>query len=474
MMLIMVSVTAVRTTGIYCRAGCPARPLERNTAPFRSAVAAEAAGYRACLRCRPDLGADSTVDGSAPSPVRRAVDLISHGFLDSRTEADLAAFVGYSARHLRRLFLEHVGATPDAVARSRRVHFARRLLDDTQLPLVDVAIAAGFTSSRQMGRVMSDVFGFAPSRLRGRVAVDRGSIDGGFPVSVTVGAGSWARLIEHLGPRCTPGVEAVSDGRYCRTLRLAARPGVIEMSAGDSTPGDQLSLLVHLPTYAGLIEIVERTRRLVGADLDIGPALQLFAADELLGPILEGSDIADGLSIPGAWDGFETAVRIVIGQQVSVVGASTLTGRVVERSGEHVEGLDRLDLERVFPTPAQLANADLSGLGMTGTRTSTIAELAAAAVGGEIDFDVPAVDLRERVLAIKGIGPWTAEMTAMRVGRDLDAFPASDLVIRDVVGRLVGEKRPPAAFVEHMAEMWRPYRAVAATLLWRLARDGRD
>ena len=457
----MVKVTAVRTTGIYCRAGCPARPHQVNTVPYRSQVAAEAAGYRACLRCRPDLEPGESVGADAPYPVRRAVDLVAHGYLDTHTESDLAAFVGYSARHLRRLFLEHVGATPDAVGRSQRAHFARKLLDDTDLALADIAAASGFSSARQLSRVVTEVFGFAPSRLRGGQKGARGDVDGGFPLMLGMDPSSVRDVIGHLQPRCVPGVEHTEGFSYARTFEHFGHPGVLEIDASDHE-ARQVAAVVHLPSYSGLVSLVERTRRLFGFDLDLDEARSVLADDELLGELVGSS----APLVPGFWDRFETAVRIVVGQQVSVVGGSTLAGRVAESCGRPVAGVGFLGLQRLFPSPEQLAEADLSGLGMPSSRAQTIIDLAGGVASGEIGLDGEPDELRSQLMAVRGVGPWTAEMVCLRVARDLDAFPSSDLVLRDAVGRLIGQDRPSQAVVAAVAERWRPFRGVAATVLW--------
>src|SRR5262245_3716466 len=261
--------TAVRTTGIYCRPGCSGQPLVRNTQPYAYAAAAEAAGFRPCLRCRPDRQPEpGWID--APELVCRAMRHIVDGALDGATEDDLAARLGVSARHLRRLFDTHVGATPSEVARSRRAHFARRLLDDTDLTIAEVGYAAGFASVRQMNRVMKDVFHFTPQELRARRRKpDRCVADGGLELRVPYRPPlAWDAMLEFLAPRAIPVVEAVDlgDGIYRRTIELGGEPGVIEV--WNEPERDALRLRAHLSDFARLVHLVAGVRRLFDLDAD--------------------------------------------------------------------------------------------------------------------------------------------------------------------------------------------------------------
>ena len=449
------SISAVATTGIYCRAGCVARPHERNVTKYLSPVQAEAAGYRACLRCRPDREAAWVVPDDMPDPLHRAIGLISDGMLDSATEEELAATVGFSPRHLRRLFLDHIGATPSFVARSRRAHFARSLIDDTRLPITDIAFAAGFSSVRQMNRVVKEVFRFTPSELRAKAKRPLNAADGGLRLRLKLPEPSDpGAIIDHLDPRCTPGVEIVAGGVYRRTIELCGHPGAIEISPdGD----DAVTITAHLPTFAGLVDVIGRVRRLFGADMDHGAAMSRLRGDPRMVPIL---DEAPGIRIPGSWSGFESAVRIVVGQQITVAGASTLTGRIAAAAGRKVDGLGHLGLDRLFPSAEELLDADLSELGLTQRRIDTLRALADAVAVGDLDLAAPAAEVRTGLHAISGIGSWTAELVAMRVCRDRDAFPASDLGIRKGATALVGGELLSTKDVEELAERWHPHRAL--------------
>ena len=459
-----IGLQAVTTTGIYCRADCVARPHPEHVRSYPSTVAAEAAGYRPCLRCRPDRLPERSAD--VPAAVAHALVLISDGHLDSANETDLAARVGYSGRQLRRLFQDHVGATPDFVARSRRAHFARRLLDETELSIGDVAFASGFASVRQMNRVVKDVFGFAPTALRERRRQgDLLATDGGLALRVPhQGDLPVAAITGYLASRAIPGVEAVGDGRYRRTILTCGHPGVVDIgSAGD--PG-HLEVVAHLPTFAGIIDEVGRVRSLFATDEDPAAGVAHFDSDPVLGPM-----VADrpGLRLPGAWDRFETVLRIVLGQQVSVAAASTVAGRLAQRCGSRID-IGEAELHTVFPGAEAVAEADLSGLGLTTRREATVRRMAQAVAGGEIQLSRRGDpgDLDEIIdewCALPGVGPWTAHLVAARVHRHGDAFPASDLGLRRAAGRALGHDVTTDE-LSALAERWRPHRALAAAHLW--------
>jgi AraC family transcriptional regulator of adaptative response / DNA-3-methyladenine glycosylase II len=458
--------TAVRTTGIYCRDGCPGKPLQRNTRPFSSAIAAEAAGYRPCLRCRPDRLPPLTEDDGA-GLVGRALALIGEGALNHGSEEALARRLGVSARHLRRLFCECVGATPALVARSGRAHFARRLLDETDLRIVDVAYAAGFASVRQMNRVMFAVFRFTPMELRAkRRDADRLTVDGGMPLRIAyAGPLAFDDLLAHRSPRAIPGVESVEGRVYRRTISACGNPGVIEVSNLDD--GKHLLIVAHLPTFQALIDDVARCRRLFGLDRPSAEATPL-AGD----PVLRAAVRArPGLRVPGAWDPFETSIRVMLGQQVSVAAATTLAGRLVRAFGTSVPGLGPMGLSHLFPAAARIAEASidrLRGIGLPETRAHSIRAFARAYADERLQLDAGArLDQMSAVLeSLPGVGPWTAQMIALHAAGQPDAFPAGDLGLRRVAG-LLGEARPlDARALEEMAEAWRPHRALAAMHLW--------
>jgi AraC family transcriptional regulator of adaptative response / DNA-3-methyladenine glycosylase II len=301
----MTTYSAVVTTGIYCRPGCGARPLERNVKLFEHPAAAEAAGFRACYRCRPYRVA-GPVSSAAPELVCQAVQQIINGALDDGgTEATLADSIGMSARHLRRLFLKHLGASPDQLARSRRAHFARRLLDDTDLTVLDIAFASGFGSLRQFNRTMREVFRASPADLRERRhRADRLTADGGLILRLPVPPGyDWAAVRTFLAARLLPGVEQVDGDTYRRTITVAGAPGLLEVSPGD--PGCLL-LRAHLPYWEGLIHVVDRVGLLLGIHTDHSPGVTTLLGDPVLAPLIARQP---GLVVPGAWNPAEIAAR---------------------------------------------------------------------------------------------------------------------------------------------------------------------
>lgn len=451
---------AVVTTGIYCRPGCGARPLAANVRSFPLAAAAEAAGFRACLRCRPYRW-EPPPTSEPPELVKRALRLVLEGALDAGTEARLAARVGVSERHLRRLFDRHLGVSPGQLARSRRAHFARRLLDDTDLGVTEVAFASGFGSVRQMNRAFLEIFQSTPTRLRARRrAADRLAADGGLPIRLPVpGPLAWEQMLGYLGRRAIPGVERVDGDRYVRTVCIEGEPGVIQLSRASP---DTVLLRAHLPHWDGIIDIVSRARRIFNLDGDIAAATVRLASDPRLGPLVESWP---GLRPPGAWDGFEVGVRAILGQQVSVPGATTLIGRIVERYGVPVPGLLAMGLTHLFPEPQELAGADLAGLGMPGSRAAAIQHFAAAVAEHRLHLERsgPLEELVAELVALPGLGLWTANYLALRLGEP-DAFPASDLGLRRALANQ-GGLPSPAQMIE-LAAPWQPFRASAALHLW--------
>jgi AraC family transcriptional regulator, regulatory protein of adaptative response / DNA-3-methyladenine glycosylase II len=459
---LMTNFSAVVTTGIYCRPGCGARPLPGNVRPFWLAAAAEAVGYRACLRCRP-YRTDPPTSWAGPEVVCRAVQLILDGALDGKTEHDLAARLFVSARHLRRLFHDHLGVTPDQLARSSRTHFARRLLDDTDLTMLDIAFASGFGSVRQLNRACREVFRAAPGELRARRrAGDRLVADGGLALRLPFQPPlDWEAMLAYFEARAIAGVESVWGGTYRRTIALDGDPGVLELLPGGP---DHLVLRAHLPHWEGLIHVVKRARRVFNLDADLDASTTHLGADPLLGPLVLARP---GIRVPGTWDPFETGVRAIVGQQVSVAAAGTITARIVERHGTPVPGLQALGLTHLFPGPSALATAELGGLGLTSTRGAAIKAFARAVADDTIRLDRGSKldKLIGLVTTIPGLGPWTAHYLALRLGEP-DAFPATDLGLRRSLSRIVGQPMTPRA-AEGVAERWRPWRAHAAVHLWQ-------
>jgi AraC family transcriptional regulator of adaptative response / DNA-3-methyladenine glycosylase II len=390
------------------------------------------------------------------------VQLIVDGLLDDNTEDALGQRLGVSSRHLRRLFEEHVGVTPDQLARSRRAHFARRLLDDTDLTFAEIAFASGFGSIRQFNRVSQEIFRASPTELRARRrATDRLVADGGLAMRLPFTPPlEWDTMLEYFDSRAISGVEHVADDTYLRTVVIDGDPGLIELSRGGE---DHLVLVAHLPHWEGLIHVVERARRIFGLDFDLERANEFLGQDATIGPLVGKSP---GLRTPGAWDPFETAIRAICGQMVSVASASTIVRRIVERHGTEVAGLGLLGLSRTFPSATVLANGDLDGLGLTATRIEAVHALARAVDDGSLRLDRGAglQDFVDSVCALRGLGPWSAHYLALRLG-DPDAFPGSDLGLRRSLEQLIGQP-VSARDAETASERWRPWRSLAATHLW--------
>lgn len=455
----MEAFSAVATTGIYCRPGCPAQPLPEHVTKFRLAAAAEAAGYRACLRCRP-YRSSGALDWTGPELVCRALQLIVGGALDGGTEAQLGARLGVSARHLRRLFSAQLGVTPDGLARSARAHFARRLLDDTDLSISEVAFAAGFGSVRQFNRACRDIFRMPPRELRARRRrSDRLVVDEGLSLRLPFqGALDWSSMLGYFAVRAIPGVESVSGDVYRRTIVVGGDAGVLELGPGGD---DHLVLRVHLPHWAELMHVADRARRIPSLDADPDEPATHLAGDPVVGPLLRERP---GLRVPGTWDPFETGVRAILGQQVTVAGANTLAARLVERLGAPVPGFEPLALTHTFPSPETLAAADLTDLGLTRARSEAVRSFARAVSDDTIRLDrsVSLDQLVASITAIDGLGPWTANYIALRLG-ERDACPTTDLGLQRALAKHV---RRAAARPREIAERWRPWRALAATHLW--------
>jgi AraC family transcriptional regulator of adaptative response / DNA-3-methyladenine glycosylase II len=459
---------AVKTTGVYCRPICPARtPLRRNVRFFACAAAAEAAGFRPCRRCRPETAPGSPTWHGPLATVSRALRLIEQGALDGGDIGSLAAQLGVGERYLRRLFARHLGTSPHAVAASRRAHFARALLDATLLPMTQVALASGFGSVRQFNDVVRSVFGRAPSELRRHRSPARPSAgDVRLRLSFRPPL-AWQPLLAFVAARAIPGVEEVDleAGRY-RRLTPAPGGGALLLEVGMAADGRALELDVsggrQPGLAAGLLDLVRRVRRLFDLDADPLAIAARLGSSRLLAPAQAAHP---GLRVPGAWDRFETLVRAMLGQQISVAAATTLAGRLVERCGGPVECDGRLT--RLFPAPGAVAEADLAGVGMTSARADALRQVAAA-VARDPALLAPAPNLDalvDRLCRLPGIGPWTAHYLAMRAFDEPDAFPAADLGLRRAAGGM------SAAALEALAESWRPWRAYAAISLWTLAAE---
>jgi AraC family transcriptional regulator of adaptative response / DNA-3-methyladenine glycosylase II len=451
--------TAVRSTGIFCRVVCPApTALDRNVEYFANPAAAANAGFRPCLRCRPEL---------APGVARRhgalvaaALKLIEGGALDGGGVGALAARIGVGERHLRRLFEHEVGAGPVEIAAMRRLLFAKKLLGETALPVTRIAHAAGYRSLRRFNAAFRDSYGLAPRALRRERSAPRQApqLTLRLPYRPPY---DFAALLAFFARRAIPGIEQVEQSRYTRRFEFDGEAGKLCVRA---LPGaDALALEVAFPRSERLQEIVVRVRRMFDLDADIAAVNAHLRRDPTLRPLIRRHP---GQRLPGGWDGFEVAVRAILGQQISVAAARTLAARLVERFGRALGGDASA---RAFPRPETLADADLTTIGVTRQRAGTLREMARAVSEGRVTF-APEQSLDAFVAAwtaLPGIGAWTAHYIAMRALSEPDAFPAADLVLRKA---LAGDGAPvPVRVLETAADAWRPWRAYAVMHLWRNA-----
>ena len=453
----------VRTTGIYCRPICPANPPKsENVTFYPTAAAASEAGYRPCLRCRPECAPGTPAWAGTSTTVQRGLRLIADGALDDGNVEKLADRLGVTSRHLRRLFTRHVGASPLAVAHTQRLHFAKRLSDEPALSMQEISVAAGFGSVRRVNDTFRKTYGRTPRELRrGRdAAVATSALSVLLPCRQPY---AWQELLGFFDGRATPGVEVVEQGRYLRSIEVGGRHGVIDVSLGDGA----LRLAVHGAGIESLFSIVQRARSMFDLDAAIDDITTTLQQDrELRGWLKQHA----GLRVPGAWDGFELTVRAILGQQVSVKAATTFAGRIAARYGEKIDVTvadTRNAPTLLFPTPRKLQRARLESLGIIRSRAQTIRDLSRAVVSGKLSFDT-AQDLdglRAALTSIRGIGDWTAEYVAMRAFKDPDAFPASDLGLLRAFDGSTNERMRPAELLAR-ADAWRPWRAYAALLIW--------
>lgn len=452
--------TAVASTGIYCRPICPARaPKRENMRFFSSAAAAERAGYRPCLRCRPERAPGlAAVDAASRLVGAALAGIEEHAASNGRIRA-LAASLGVSDRHLRRLTESELGVSPVELAQTQKLLLAKRLLADTSLTLTDVAFAAGFGSVRRFNALFKSRYGLNPGSVRASRAASPGlrfMLDFRPPLA-------WDQLLGYLGRRAIPGVECVEGGCYRRTVALGAARGWIAVSLAKSALALELEVSASLAPVIGAV--IVRVKRLF--DLGAAPdeVRSLLSHDPLLAPAVRR---LPGLRVPGAFDGFELAVRAVLGQQVSVKSATTLAGRWAARFGTPLE-TPFPALTRLSPTAARMLEADaaeIAALGIVGARARCLVALARAAADGRVQLAPPA-DVEqeiENLAALPGIGPWTAQYIAMRALHWPDAFPEGDLMLCRAAGMRAKD-------LGVRAEGWRPWRAYATHYLWQSVGD---
>lgn len=448
----------VSSTRIYCRPVCNVRmPRRENCRFFPSAAAAEVAGYRPCLRCRPELAPGHASVDAAEQLARGAVSLIEDGVLDDGGIERLAARVGVTSRHLRRIFETQYGVSPIEYAQTQRLLLAKRLLTDTSLPVTEIALASGFASVRRFNALFRSRYRMAPGRLR--IHADARALPSALSFELAFRPPyDWEGMLDFLRARAIAGVEDVTESAYARSVAISHRGAVYtgRIEVRRARRKRALSIAVSPSLARAVPAVLARMKH--AFDLSCDPIVVAAALGELAAP-------NPGLRVPGTFDGFELAVRAIVGQQVSVRGARTVLGRIAAAFGEPLPDAHG-EVYRLFPSAARLAGVSpgaVAGLGVTMARARTIVALAAAVAAGDIalqpesDVEATLAKLRQ----IRGIGAWTAHYIAMRALRWPDAFLESDLVVR----KALGVEQPARALAQ--AEAWRPWRAYAVIHLWR-------
>jgi len=463
--LIFVGVTS---TGIYCRPVCPARTAKfENCRFFSSAAAAQEAGFRPCLRCRPETAPDLASWRGTSNTVSRALALINEGALDGdgASVERLAERLGLGERHLRRLFLQHLGAAPISVAQTRRVLFAKQLIHETQMSMTDIASAAGFGSVRRFNEIFRDLFHRPPTALRRKTSATPCATEAKVTLRLRYRPPyDWDSMLSYLQARAISGVEVVENGRYWRTVEIDGFAGSVEVT---HLPQRQsLVVTIRFPKVKSLPAIVTRVRRVFDLGADIETIDAHLSRDPLLASLIARRP---GLRAPGGWDGFELAVRAILGQQITVTSARRLAGQLVALHGKTISPANsgHPSLTHVFPTAKRLALAKSIDLGMPSARQTSLKALAEATVADPNLFR-PFGTIEEaitRLRTIRGVGEWTAQYIALRAIREMDAFPASDIGLLRCAAKMDGARSTSASLLNR-AESWRPWRAYAAQHLW--------
>jgi AraC family transcriptional regulator of adaptative response / DNA-3-methyladenine glycosylase II len=449
----------VRSTRIYCRPICPVPTVkEKNVRYFPTAAAAAEAGFRPCLRCRPECSPGTPAWFGASSTVSRALRLIGESALEEGGMEGLAERLGVGSRHLRRLFIRHLGASPSAVAKTRRLHFAKKLIDETRLSMTDIALASGFGCVRRFNAVIRKTYNRTPTQIR-RLAHQKTIQQEDhylfyLPFRPPY---HWKGMLAFLAERATPGVEAVDRRGYRRTISLNGCHGYFEVSPDEGR--DAVAVRVQIADPRSLYGIIERIRGMFDLNADWAAIAQSLGTDPALSSRIRAEP---GLRVPGCWNGFEFTIRAILGQNMTLKGAIAIVGRIAKSYGQRIDNAD--DLTHLFPTPEILADAKLAGPGLTEERVETIHALARAVCDGAISFDrivdtdAFVVQLRE----IPGIDCWTAQYVAMRALGEPDAFPTGDVGLLRALGLKTSSE------LEKRAEAWRPWRSYASMYLWSM------
>jgi AraC family transcriptional regulator of adaptative response / DNA-3-methyladenine glycosylase II len=453
---------AVRSTKIFCRPICPSPTSKpQNVRYYATATEAVHAGYRPCLRCRPEAAPGSPAWLGTSAVVRRALRLIRDGALDNESVEALSCRLGVGTRHLNRLFARHVGASPSAIAQTRRLQFAKRLLDETNLSVTQIALAAGYGSVRRFNYCFLSAYRRSPRDLRRRKPT---SLQGAPKGRVTLRLSyrppfDWPHILRFLEARAIPGVEHVDDESYSRVVRIDDTLASIRVA--HVPDADSLELHVSGAEPSALFPISTTAKRVFDLAADPAQIVEAFCEDRWLGPLVRAWP---GTRIVGAWDPFECAVRAIVGQQCKLAAARTILARIASAAGSRLPG-PAAGLTQVFPTPRQIVRADLSAIGLSSSRAEAIGALARAVLAGSVDWNASTEDVIAALSAVPGVGSCTAQYVALRALGEPDAFPSCEVVLRRDAG---GDGAPlSTTALEARAEAWRPWRAYAAMLAWR-------
>ena len=449
---------AVTSTGIYCRPICPARPpRESNVRYYRTAAEAAHNGFRPCLRCRPESAPDSPAWQGTSTTVQRALRLIGEGALNEQSVADLAARLGVGERYLRKLFQHQLGVSPSAIAQTQRVHFAQKLLLETPLPIADVAYASGFGSLRRFNAASQEKFGCSPSELRRR-AQRSGKAFGRMVLLMSYRPPyDWGAILDFFQRHAISGIESVSDGCYRRTLYLQGHYG--EIIVRKHPRKHALELELDLPEPSQYMRVVARVRRMF--DLDANPE-DIEASMREIPWLHKLYAKSPGVRSPSHWSPFESAVRGVVGQQVSVAAARGVCGKLVQAC--HAASAIADEAPLVFPEPQQLLQLPDSLLPMPNSRKST---LRAVCQFFSVPPNLHTLDPRSALLELRGIGPWTISMLGMRGLGDPDVFPPGDLGLLKAARARGGDEQLEQRQLVAQMQACKPWRSYAANLLWR-------
>ena len=449
----------VLTSKVYCRSICPAPTAkEKNVRYYPTAAAAAEAGFRPCLRCRPECSPGTPAWLGTPSTVSRALRLIGEGDLQAGGMEALADRLGIGARHLRRLFIRHLGATPGAVIHTYRLNFAKKLIDETTLPMGQIALAANFGCVRRFNAGIREGYHRTPTQLRRLSRYAGFNAENQYLFRLRFRPPYyWPGILAFLAARATPGVEVVDGGAYRRSISLNGHHGYVQVSLDESS--DALAVRLHFSEPRSLLSIIERLRAMFDLNADWAAIVPTLRLDPMLAADVKA---APGIRVPGCWSGFELATRAILGQHISVKAATALAGRIAATFGQPNSLGNGNGLTHLFPTAQRLAEANLAGIGLPRARAESIRALAIAVCNGKVKFDgmIDSEAFLAQLSEISGIGKWTVQYIAMRTLGAPDAFPFGD------VGLLRSTALKNASQLEERAEAWRPWRAYAAMYLW--------